>query len=344
MRATFLVILTVTMGVAAGCVFARDVRAETSNPFYAGRTITFIVGTGPGGGYDLYARLVAQYMPQYIPGKPSLIIQNMPGTAGVNAANYVYNIASKDGSVIATVPSSVLLAEALDQSGMRFNSLKFNWIGTIATTTDLLAVWKDSGIATLEDAKRKTVVLGAVSQYALSALEPGLANALLGTKFKIVTGYAEAGNAQNLAMERHEIDGRTNQWASWKALHSDWIRENKLSYLLQFGPKAADLPGVPTLGDLVVDPTEKAIVRVLEFAQYVGRSIFAPPDVPAERLAILKHAFEATMRDESFIKKLQESGLDIDPRPGERTEQAIISAMSNRDAVLARMKSELGLK
>jgi tripartite-type tricarboxylate transporter receptor subunit TctC len=256
----------------------------------------------------------------------------------------MYNIAPRDGSVIATVPSSVLLAEALDPSRMRLNSRKFNWIGTIATTTDVLAVWKTSGIASLEDAKRKIAVLGAVSQYALSALEPALANALLGTKFKIVNGYADAGDSQNLAMERGEIDGRTNQWASWKVLRPDWIRGNKLSYILQFGPKAADLPGIPTMGNLVTGPDDKAVVGVLEVAQYVGRSFFAPPDVPAERLEILKSAFEATMRDAGFIKKLRESGLDMDPRSGEETHKAIASAMTNRDAVVARMKSMLALK
>lgn len=344
MREKFWVAAAAIAGVYAGCALTLDARAQTAEQFYAGRVVTLVVGTGPGGGVDLYARLLAQYMHQHIPGKPTIIVRNMPGAAGVSATSWVYNIAPKDGSIIATAPSSVLLAEALNPGKVQFDSLKFNWIGTIATTTDLLAVWKSSGIANIEDAKQKVAVVGSVTPYALSGLEPALANALLGTKFRVVNGYSEAGDSVNLAMERKEIDGRTNQWTSWKALRPDWIRENKLSYLLQFGPKAADLPGVPTIGDLVTNPEDKAVVGVLEVAQYVGRSIFAPPGVPADRVEALRNAFEATMRDEGFIKKLEQLGLDIDPRPGNATQKTIVSAMTNRDAVVARMKTMLDLK
>jgi tripartite-type tricarboxylate transporter receptor subunit TctC len=306
--------------------------------------VTFIVGAGPGGGNDLYARLLARYMPLHILGKPTLVIQNMPAAAGVGAANYMYNVAPKDGSVIATIPSGVFLAEAISPSQIQFNSLKFSWIGTIATTTDLLAVLKSSGIATLEQAKQKTAVVGATSPYALSALEPALANAFVGTKFRIVNGYSDSGDTLNLAMERNEIDGRTNQWASWKVLRPDWIRDNKLSYLLQFGPKAADLRNVPTLGDLVDNPDDKAVVGLLEVAQYVGRSVFGPPDIPSERLALLRKAFEETMRDEGFIGKLRQARLDFDPRTAIETHKSIARSMDNREAVVARLKSKVGVK
>lgn len=292
------------------CVdFPPAAHAQSVDQFYSGRNVTFVVGAGPGGGNDLYARLLSQYMPQHLPGRPNLIIQNMPAGAGVGAANYMYNVAAKDGSVIATIPSGAFLAEALSPSQIQFNSIRFNWIGTVATTTDLLAVSKSSGIATFDDAKQKVAVVGATSQYALSALEPGLANALVGTRFRIVNGYSDSGDALNLAMERREIDGRTNQWASWKALRPDWIRDNKLAYLLQFGPKADDLPGVPTLLDLVANPDDRALVSLLEVSQYVGRSVFAPPGIPAERAASLRKALDETMRDQAFVGKLREAGL-----------------------------------
>lgn len=322
-------------------VIASSVCAQSPDQFYSGRQLTLIVGAGPGGGNDLYARLLAQYMSNYIPGKPTLVVQNMPPAAGVAAANYMYNIAPKDGSVIATVPSGVFLAEAISSSQIRFNSLKFDWIGTITTTTDLLAVFKSSGVTSIDEAKQKTAVVGATSQYALSALEPGLANALLRTKFRIVNGYSGSGDTLNLAMERHEIDGRTNQWASWRVLRPDWIRQNKLAYLLQFGPKAVDLPNVPTLGELVTNPDDRAVVSLLEISQYVGRSIFAPPGIPAERAAALRKAFEDTMRDAAFIAKVHASGLDLNPRSAEETQQAISRTMTNREAVVARLKSEV---
>src|SRR5205823_2409454 len=165
-----------------------------------------------------------------------------------------YITRARDGTVIATSPASMLLGEALSPAQAHFESPKFSWVGTMATTTDLLAVFRSTGVATLDDARHRTVIIGATGQYSLSALEPAIANALLGTKFRIIKGYAGGGEAFNLAMERHEIEGRTNQWASWKVLRPDWIREEQLSYLLQFGPKDPGLPAsVPTLDELVTN-------------------------------------------------------------------------------------------
>jgi tripartite-type tricarboxylate transporter receptor subunit TctC len=318
--------------------------AEDAVPFYQGKQITFIVGTAAGGGNDLYARVLAQFMPRYIPGRPVMVVQNMPGSDGATAAAHVYNIAAKDGTVIATSPSSMLLAESLSASKARFDSRKFAWIGTISPMTDVLAVFKTTGINTLQDAKAQEVVIGATGSFALSSLEPAVANALLGTRFRIVKGYT-GGDMMNVAMERHEIEGRTNQWASWKALRPEWIKDKKLSYLLQYGPREPELASedVPTLGELVKDPQDKAIVDLLEIAQYVGRSVFAPPDMAGERTAVLQDAFDRTMRDAEFINRMKALNLDLNPRRASEIRTELTRAMTNTDAVVRTLKEKLKL-
>jgi tripartite-type tricarboxylate transporter receptor subunit TctC len=190
-------------------------RADPVSDFYAGNRITFNVGTTVGGGFDLYARILAESLPNHIPGKPSVLVENMGGAGGVKAANYVYNVAAKDGTVIGMPVSSIVLAEALRPSLVKFQSRKFGWVGTITTMTDVLAVYRTSGVNTIEDAKKKSIVIGATGKLGTLYLQVALVNALLGTKFRIVPGY-KSGNEANLAMDSGEIQGRTNQWISWR--------------------------------------------------------------------------------------------------------------------------------
>jgi tripartite-type tricarboxylate transporter receptor subunit TctC len=312
--------------------------------FYAGKQITLVVGSGPGGGYDLYGRILAPYLSNHLPGKPNVIIQNMPGSAGVTAAAHVYNVAPKDGTVIAIAPAEILLAEAWNPEQVRFDSRRFNWVGTIATMTDILAVFKSTGVLTLEDAKRKEVAVGATATIASNSLQPAIANALLGTKFHIVKGYTGGGDALQIALERHEIEGRTNQWSSWKVLRPEWVREGRLSYLLQFGPKDPDLPaGVPAMTELVSTPREKAMVALLEVMQRTGRSVFAPPNIPKDRLEVLQAAFDATMRDPAFLAQMEKVGLDVYPRKGAEIQAELDRVLANRDEVVRALKKTLNL-
>jgi tripartite-type tricarboxylate transporter receptor subunit TctC len=311
LKYTFAAIFSTTLALTSGA------HAQDAAAFYTGKQITFIVGSGPGGGYDLYGRILAPYLSRYMPGKPNVIIQNMPGSAGVTAAAHVYNVGPKNGTVIAIAPAEILLAEAWNPEQVRFDSRKFNWVGTIATMTDILAVFKSTGVLTLDDAKHKEVAVGATATIASNSLEPAIANALLGTKFRIVKGYTGGGDALQIALERHEIEGRTNQWSSWKVLRPEWVNEGRLSYLLQFGPKDPDVPaGVPAMSELVSTPREKAMVALLEVMQRTGRSVFAPPNVPKERVAALQAAFDAAMQDPAFLAQMQKVGFDVYPRKG----------------------------
>jgi tripartite-type tricarboxylate transporter receptor subunit TctC len=224
--------------------------------------------------------------------------------------------------------AGIVLTEALTPSQVKYRSSDFGWVGTIATMTDILAVFKSTGVATINDAKKVQVLLGSIGKGSTLSIQPKLVNALLGTQFKIIGGYA-GGNEVNIAMERGEVSGRTNQWESWKSQRPEWVRDGSLSYLLQFGPKLSDFPDVPSLRELVVKPEDLLLVDLLEVLQYVGRSVFTTPGVPADRLAVLRRAFDETMKDPEFIARLKEAQLELLPRRGEETQSYITKAMSN---------------
>ena len=303
-------------------------KADNVASFYAGKQITFVAPTSAGGGFDLYSRLFAESFRKFIPGQPSIVVQNMPGAGGMRAAGYVFNVAPKDGTVIGMPLANIPLSEALEPNVARYQSAKFSWIGTITPETDVLGVWRNTGVVSLDDARQKELAIGATSKLGLLALNVNLSNALLGTKFKVVLGYP-SGNEVNMAMETGEVQGRTNQWTSWKSQRPDWIRDNRLNFLLQIGPREAELPQVPAFLELVKTPREQAMVRLLQSNQIVGRSVYGPPEIPAERLAALRDAFDKTMRDPEFMARMNAVGLTVQPLAGLALEQEISRSMEN---------------
>ena len=223
---------------------------QSVEDFYRGKKIDLIIGYSPGGTYDLYARLVARHLGNYIPGKPLIIPRNMPGAGSRAAATWVYNVAPRDGTVLATADQSLALQQAAGDKRIQFDTTKFIYIGNPNIENNTTATWHASGIKTIEDAKRREVTVGATGG-STSSQYPKAMNALLGTKFRIILGYP-GGNDINLAMERGEVDGRgSNSWASWKATRAHWLAEKKINILVQIGlKKAPDLPDVPLLMDL----------------------------------------------------------------------------------------------
>jgi len=304
------------------------VKAEDVAAFYAGKQITFVAPTSAGGGFDLYSRLFAESVRKFIPGQPSVIVQNMPGAGGMRAAGYVFNVAPKDGTVIGMPLANIPLSEALEPTAARYQSAKFSWIGTITPETDVLGVWRNAGVASLDDARKKEITIGATGKLGLLALNVNLSNALLATKFKVVLGYP-SGNEVNMAMETGEVQGRTNQWTSWKSQRPEWVKDNRLNFLLQIGPREAELPHVPAFLDLVKTPKDQAMVRLLQSNQTAGRSVYGPPGIPGERLAALRDAFEKTVRDPAFLARMEAVGLNVQPLAGAALEQEISRSMEN---------------
>jgi tripartite-type tricarboxylate transporter receptor subunit TctC len=308
--------------------------------FYRGKTINMIIGYSPGGGYDVYARLVARFIGNHIPGKPAVVPRNMPGASSRSSTAYVYTVAPKDGTVLATGDQSFAMQQAMGEK-FPFDTSKLIFIGNPLVENNTTATWHASGIKTIEDAKRQEVSMGATGSSA-SSQYPRVMNAVLGTKFRVVLGYP-GGNEINLAMERGEVAGRgSNNWASWKGTRAEWLRDKKINILVQIGlRKAPDLPDVPLLMDLAANDEDRLMLRLLSAPSNVGRPLFTTPDVPADRVKALRAAFDAAMKDPGLIDEAKRGNLELDPLPGVELQQVIIDILATPSHIGKRLASVL---
>jgi tripartite-type tricarboxylate transporter receptor subunit TctC len=311
---------------------------QSVEDFYRGKKIDLIIGYSSGGTYHLYARLVARYLGNYIPGKPLIVPRNMPGAGSRAAANWVYNIAPKDGTVLATADQSLSLQQAVGDKRISFDTTKFIYIGNPNIENNTTAAWAASGIKTIDDAKQREVTVGATGG-STSSQYPKAMNALIGTRFKIVLGYP-GGNDVNLALERGEVEVRgSNSWTSWKATRPGWIAEKKINILVQIGlTKAPDLPGVPLLMELGKNDGDRKLLRLLSASTHIGRPIFTSPGVPAERVAALRKAFDAMVHDPIFIEEAKREKFDIEPSTGQAMQDVISEMMSAPEGEKERLR------
>ncbi|MFM1815158.1 MAG: hypothetical protein RLZ98_1853 [Pseudomonadota bacterium] len=330
------------LALAAALPFAASVNvspalADPVEDFYKGRKMDLLIGFTAGGGYDVYARMVARHMAKHIPGQPSILPKQMTGAGSRRAVQYLYNVAPKDGSVIATADQSIPLAQAMGDPSIKFDANKLIYIGNPNADNNVISVWTTSGVKTIDDAKAKAVTLGTTGSNT-SSQYPLATNALLGTKFNLITGYP-GGNDINFAMERGEVDGRgSNAWASWKATRPQWLAENKLNHLVQIGlKKAPDLPDVPLLMDLATNESDKAALRLLSAPTAIGRPIMTTPDVPADRVAALRQAFDKTMKDPDFIADAKKSKLDLEPVSGAELQKIVADIIATPKDIAHRL-------
>jgi tripartite-type tricarboxylate transporter receptor subunit TctC len=336
----------ITLGVT-GLLFALDLpspaRADAVEDFYRGKTITLLIGYTPGGTYDAYGRLVAHFMGNHIPGKPTIVVRNMPGAASRVAAAHLYNVAPRDGTMLATADQSLALAQAMGEK-LQFDATKFTWIGNPSAGNNTTVTWHTSGVKSIEDAKAREITMGATGG-STSSQYPRAMNSVLGTKFRIITGYP-GGNDINLAMERGEVGGRgSDSWASWKGTRPDWLRDHKINILVQIGlTKAPDLPDVPLLMDLASNPEDRAVLRLLSAPSVIGRPIFGPPDVPAERIKALRQAFDATMKDPAFVAELEKAQLELEPTSGEELERLVNEIATTPKPIAQRLADIIGIE
>lgn len=308
--------------IALACGIGVAAKADPVADFYRGKTVNVYIGVGVGGEYDLHARLVARYIGKYIPGNPTLVPQNMTGAGGLRMANYLYEVAPKDGTAIGMLANNFPAMQAVGIGGIQFDAAKFNWIGSISPTVETMAVWKTAGVKTLEEARTKEVVAGASGRGAITYMFPAMLNETLGTKFKIVTGYP-GGNAVNLAMERGEVAARNNTWSSWKVTKPDWLRNKDILILVQAGPKAKDLPDVPSVEDLVKTEDERQLVNLIVSGTRLGRPLATTAGVPPERVQALRAAFDAVMKDPAFLKEAEAANIEVDPVRGEDMQRLV---------------------
>jgi tripartite-type tricarboxylate transporter receptor subunit TctC len=284
--------------------------------FYAGKTISIIVSGG--GVYEAYARLMANTMPRHIPGRPSMIVQQVTGGGGIRAGNYMHSIAAKDGTVIAGTHGAVLSAGLLAPEVVEFDVTKFNWIGNITRDTYLVYVWHDAPIKTFEDAKTTQVIMGGTSVGGAGIDMAIFARDLLGYKIKIVSGYKTSAETK-LAIEKGEIHGTMGNAISDLNM-TDWLATGKVRILLQHGTKPSrHFPNVPLFRSIVHDEQQLRMLDLLGVREEIAKPYFAPPGIPPERLAILRQAFEASLKDPEFLAEAQRQRLEVeDPMPGEQ--------------------------
>jgi tripartite-type tricarboxylate transporter receptor subunit TctC len=338
LSASPLALMRLALALAASLVLADPAHAQSVEEFYRGKKIDFVIGYSSGGTYDLYARLVARHLGNYIPGRPVIVRRNMPGAGSRTAAAWTYAIAPRDGTVLATADQSLSLQQAIGDKRLTLDTTKLIYVGNPNSENNTTAVWHTSGVKTIEDAKHKQVTLGATGG-STSSQYPKAMNALLGTRFKIILGYP-GGNDINLAMERGEVDGcGSNSWASWKATRAHWLAERKINILVQIGlNKAPDLPDVPLLTDLAANPEDRAILRLLSASTRIGRPIFAPPETPADRVKALRDAFDAMVRDPAFLEAAKREHFDIDPVPGAELQAVVADMVATPEPLAERLR------
>jgi tripartite-type tricarboxylate transporter receptor subunit TctC len=320
-------------------------RADDVADFYRGKRINLVVGYGTGGGYDLYARMLGRFMGDHIPGKPTIIAQNMPGAGSRGAANWLYKVAPRDGSVIATLSQTTPTDQALGQPGVAFDVRKFNWIGNMVVVNNLLFVSAASGVATIEQAKNKALAIGATGASSPSVLYPQVSNNLLGTKFKIVSGYPSGGDI-NIAVERGEVDGRgSDSWASMKTTHADWLRDHKINILFQIGTqREADLSDVPLWSELGKTDEQRQVLEILSGDVAVGRPILTAPDVPPDRVRALRRAFDETVADPAFVQAVNQANMEFHPMGGEELQDVVGKIAGASPKVIAMVKEAIKIK
>jgi tripartite-type tricarboxylate transporter receptor subunit TctC len=324
--------VAVILGCASPCIAQPDAVAE----FYRGKTVTMLIGVGVGGEYDLQARLVAKYIGRHIPGQPNVVPQNMTGASGLKMLNFLYNQAPRDGTAIGMIQNGFPAAQAIGRPGIQFDSNQLRWLGTIAPVVETMALWHTAGVRTIDEARAKELVVGATARGGITFTYPALMNELLGTKFKIVTGYT-GGNEINIAMERGEVQGRNNSWSSWKVTKQAWLKEKKLFVIAQAGAKAKDLDA-PMIEELVKTDADRQLVDLIMSGAALGRPMATTPGVPEPRLAALRAAFMAAMKDPDFVKETTALNIDVEPVSGDAMQKIVANVLATPKPVAERAR------
>jgi tripartite-type tricarboxylate transporter receptor subunit TctC len=320
--------------IAGFTVCAFSASALHAADFYKGKELKLVSGSGVGGGYDGYSRLLARHIGDHIPGHPNLVVQNMPGASGIKAANWLYNVAPKDGTVFGGTYNNLVIEPLLGDKQTQFDPRKFQWIGAMGKQYLTCSVWHTSPVHTVEDAMKQEVKVSTTGATGNSSRFPEMLNKLLGTKFKIISGYTTSG--MRLAVERGEVDGICGfSLDTFEASNPDWIRDKKLRFFLVEEP-LKELPGVPRLADYVKNPLDLAAIKVLEVRDEVGRPHMLPPGVPKDRVKELRDAFMATMKDPKFLAEADKLHIGIDPLSGEQVEKEINEAYAQPKNVIDR--------
>jgi tripartite-type tricarboxylate transporter receptor subunit TctC len=335
-------IVAVLIAAFLAATFSGRVAADPVADFYKGKQVTIIIALPPGGGYDLNARALARHMGRFIPGQPAIVTKNMPGAASIRGANYIYNVAPKDGTEFAIFTRTVPLDPLLGNSDAQFDARKFNWLGSTSNEVSVCVAWHTAPVKKFSDLLTTELIVSASGAGSPSIVYPKVLNAALGTKFKVVNGYP--GSAESvIAMERGEVQGNCAWgWIPMMATKGDWIRDGKLNVIVQTGMKA--YPGhsdVPLALDLAKTDEERELMELVFVPLTFARPFAAPPGVPKERIAALRKAFADTTHDKQFLEDAEKAQLEIDLVSGEEIDAILARVYKTPKAVIERAKAAM---
>ena len=309
-------------------------RAQTVEDFYKGKSISLIIPNAPGGSFDLYARLVADNLGRFIPGHPHIIPQNMPGAAGMLAANYLTSIARKDGTVMSVLVPNITLAQILGMQAIAYDTRKFNWIGRIIATTATLFTWHTSGTRTLADLKTRETLIAGTGPLSQAEINSTMLNGVVGTKFKVVRGYKGSGEAA-LAVERGEADGTLMPWEFLKSAHADWLKDNKIWIVATYVRRPIpEHPEVHSVFDLAETAEQRNVLSLFLGSDEMGHPIAMPPDVPQDRVEAMRTALDSMVNDPEFLADAAKRKLDLLPGRAEELEKIVAEAFEATPAAI----------
>jgi tripartite-type tricarboxylate transporter receptor subunit TctC len=317
--------------LAVGCMLHGTAGAQD---FYRGKTINFIIGYPVGGGYDTYSRLIVAHLGRHLAGNPNIVPLNMPGAVSIRAANYLYNEAPKDGTAIGMIDQSIYLNQILGLPQLRADIAKFNWIGRIVSNSSVLFAWHASPVKTIQDAQSRELIVAATG--AASRTNWAVLNAVVGTRLKLISGYSGTGESR-LALERGEVEAMSQPWPIIKTESAHWLAERKINLLVQTGAdRNPGLREVPSMVELAKNADDLALLNLFASPATVGRSVVTPAGVPPERVAELRRAFAAMLRDGALIRDIERTKLDLEPLDGEELQAAIAGAGAFPAQLIAR--------
>jgi len=309
------------------------------------KQVTIVVGFGAGGAYHGISLILSRHMGKHLPGKPTIVVQSKPGAGSLVAANYIAHVAPKDGSVLGTIGGGTILEPLFGNKKARFDPREINWLGSVSSGHNACTAWHATGIDSIEAAKGKEIAVGSTGRGSRTFTYPTALNNLLGTKFKVITGYRGMKDILQ-GIQTGELGGVCGYgWESIRARHKDWLRDRKLNIIAQFAyGKAKDLPDVPLVLDLVKPGRERQALKLLSIDAYIAWPLVAPPGLPEGQVAALRRAYEATMADPALAAEMAKIGIDVDPVKGEEVQAAVAEAFGTPEEVVRFTRRISGLQ
>ena len=332
-------LLAAACGLLCAVSIFSPAAAQSADEFYRGKTLSVVIGYPTAGPPDIYGRLVTRHLGKHIPGKPTVIARNMPGAGSMLAANYMFNTAPQDGSTLGLASPTLPLEETLGAAAVKFRSSQFNWIGRLATNPNITSILNTSPVKTIQDAFEKVAILGATGRSSTNAIYPAVLNNVLGTKFKIVMGY-DGTAAIYLAMERGEVEGISATLDGLKSQREEWLKTKKVNIVVQYLiNRHPELPNVPTAAEVARTAEEAMILRTVCGASEIGKYFVTPPNVPADRVAALRKAFDEMVRDPEFVADAEKLQIDLEPMSGAELQKIVNEMQSIPTAVATKIRA-----